>query len=63
MENEVVIWNQEFFIPIDLPLKNDKLIVSLWDSDYVTDSLAATIDISYEDLLKNIGKKSGGSKK
>ena len=55
MEDEVVIWNQEFLIPIELPLKNDKLIVSLWDSDYTYDSLAATIDISYEDLLKNVG--------
>ena len=55
MDNEVVIWNQEFLIPIELPLKNDKLVVSLWDSDYTYDSLAATIDISYDDLLRKEG--------
>lgn len=60
MEDNVVAWNQELLIPIQLPTTKDMLDFQLYDSDTVKDELVANLQISIKEVIKKVG---GDSKK
>lgn len=37
MADGVVTWNQTMLIPVEFPIKDDKLIMEVWDEDKVSD--------------------------
>ena len=39
-------------IPIQLPVRNDKLMIGVWDSDDFADEKACTMQLSIKSLLK-----------
>ena len=47
-----VIWNEEFLIPVELPIRNDKLEVAIMDSDEISDEKVCTMSLSLKSLLK-----------
>jgi len=47
-----VLWNEEFLIPVELPIRNDKLELAIMDSDELADEKVCTMSLSLKSLLK-----------
>ena len=52
MENERVTWNVEMLIPVEIPLREDKIKIQLWDWDPVVDEFVCSMDIPVKSILK-----------
>ena len=48
-----VIWNEEFMLPLELPVSNDDLQFLLYDSDYPSiDEMICGVNFSIKQLIK-----------
>lgn len=55
MEDNLVEWNQEILVPIELPNNKDNLIFELYDQDLTSDDLVATLTFSIKNIIKRVG--------
>lgn len=52
-DDKVVKWWQQFLIPVEVPVINNKLILKVFDSDdYSPDELAATTELNIKSMIK-----------
>lgn len=51
-KDDKVVWNQEMLLPIELPLKQERYELEVWDEDKTFDELACTFYIELEAALK-----------
>lgn len=45
-------WMQEFLIPVEVPVVNNKLVMQLYDQDNLTNELAATTELAIKSMIK-----------
>ena len=51
MEKKLVEWNQEMLIPVELPIKEEKISFKVYDQDPVIDEQICSFELSIIDLL------------
>ena len=51
-DNNLVPWMEQFLIPIEIPVINNKLTLQVYDQDNMYDELAATTDLNIKGMLK-----------
>jgi len=49
---EPVEWLQELMVPIQIPTRDDKILIQIYDSDPITNELICSITLSVKSLLK-----------
>jgi Ca2+-dependent lipid-binding protein len=54
MKDNLVIWNQEILIPLELPASNDTLVFNLYDYDKppLPDTLCASMTFSLKQIIQ-----------
>lgn len=52
MKDDLVQWNEEMLIPIELPIKDNNLYLKIFDKDKVTDELCATVQLPLQSITK-----------
>jgi hypothetical protein len=56
MKDNLVIWNQEILIPIELPTSKDHINFELFDSDALSNEMVANLHFSIKDILEKVGQ-------
>ena len=49
----LVQWYQEMMIPVELPIKDDNLILKVYDEDKLVDEICASVHLSIKSMLKH----------
>ena len=52
MHKNLVEWNQEMLIPVELPIKEEKISFKVYDEDPVIDEQICSFEISITELLE-----------
>lgn len=52
MKDNIVVWNHELLLPLQIPTASDRLIFKLYDHNTVTDELVGSIKFSIKELMK-----------
>ena len=52
MHKNIVEWNQEMLIPVELPIKEEKISFKVYDQDPVIDEQICSFEISIIELLE-----------
>lgn len=50
--DKVVKWWQQFLIPVEVPVINNKLILRVYDADDFSNELAATTTLNIKSMIK-----------
>ena len=45
-------WNQEMLIPLQLPIKDEKLILQVYDEDTIADEIIASLVLNVKSMMK-----------
>ena len=53
---EAIDWNQEFWVPAQIPIINNQITMKLMDEDTVTDETVGSIIFDLKDIIANSGK-------
>jgi hypothetical protein len=53
MKDKKVDWMQEMLIPIEIPTKEDNIIIQVWDKDLTIDSLCCSLSLSVKSIMKH----------
>ena len=53
MEGGKVDWMQEMLVPVEIPIKDDKLTLQVWDQDNLVDELCCSVLFSLKSFLKH----------
>ena len=51
MKNEIVIWNQEFLIPCQLPIMSSRLVMKLYDEDKLKDEIVGSMIFNLKEII------------
>ena len=53
------IWNEQFKMPLQWPISNDRFVLGIWDDDKIDDEKVGSIVLSIKELAENCSKKGG----
>ena len=59
---KLCIWNEQFKIPLQWPISNDRFVLGIWDRDKVTDEKVGSIVLSIKELVENFSNKGGSAR-
>lgn len=54
MKDNLVVWNQEMLIPLELPASKDALSFKLYDYDTTGDDLVGSLNFSIKQMIKDV---------
>jgi C2 domain len=57
MKNEFLFWNQEFLIPVQLPIMSGRLVMKLYDQDQFADEIVGSIIFNLKDCINILNGK------
>jgi len=52
MEDSKVDWMQELLVPIQIPTRDDKLSIQIFDRDAIADELICSLSLSIKSIMK-----------
>mmetsp|Transcript_20973 Transcript_20973/g.32505 ORF Transcript_20973/g.32505 Transcript_20973/m.32505 type:complete len:203 (+) Transcript_20973:581-1189(+) len=52
MEDKRVDWMQEMLVPIQIPIRDDKIQIQIWDQDALMDELCCSLTLSVKSIMK-----------
>ena len=52
-KNSKVTWNEQFKIPLQWPISNDRFVLSVLDEDKTSDEKVGSIVLSIKELVEN----------
>ena len=53
MKNDAVFWNQEFLIPVQLPIMSGRLVMKLYDEDKIKDEIVGSIIFNLKECIES----------
>jgi hypothetical protein len=51
MKNDMLFWNQEFLIPVSLPIMSGRLVMKLYDQDQLSDEIVGSIIFNLKECV------------
>lgn len=56
------VWNEQFKMPLQWPISNDRFVLGIWDKDDVNDEKVGSIVLSIKELVRNCSKEGGSAR-
>lgn len=47
----IVVWNEQLFLPVSFPVISEKILCSVWDHDVGSDDIVGSFEINVNDIL------------